>query len=340
MHATGERHLRRLRIADPDRDRSAIACAGTVLRDGGLVGLPTETVYGLAANALDDAAVRRIFAAKGRPADNPLIVHLASAAQLADVVADVTPLAAALTARFWPGPLTVVLDAAADLPAATTGGLPTVAVRVPDHRVARAVIAAAGVPVAAPSANRSGRPSPTTADHVAADLGDRLDLLIDGGATGLGVESTVVDARGTRPVVYREGALTREQLGPVAGGDGASTASPGTRYRHYAPSCIVEIVAPEELEARARTLVAQGIRAGTVASGALDVAGAIRVADFRDVDDLAHRLYGALRAAEDAHIDVLLCAAVPETGVGRAVMDRLRRAAATDDESAGRPARS
>lgn len=327
MHATGERGLTRLRITDPDRDRSAIAHAGRVLREGGLVGLPTETVYGLAANARDDSAVRRVFAAKGRPADNPLIVHLASAVQLADVVAEVTPLAAALTARFWPGPLTVVLDAAPDLPAATTGGLPTVAVRVPDHAVARAVIAAAGVPVAAPSANRSGRPSPTTADHVAADLSAHLDLLIDGGRTGLGLESTVVDARGTRPAIYREGALTREQLGPIVRSETGAAASPGTRYRHYAPSCTIEIVAPEDLETRARSLVAKGVRAGTVASGPIDVAGAIRIADFRDVDDLAHRLYGALRDAEDAHVEVLLCAAVPETGVGRAVMDRLRRAA-------------
>lgn len=336
MHATGEHGLTRLRITDPDRDRSAIAHAGRVLREGGLVGLPTETVYGLAANACDDSAVRRIFTAKGRPADNPLIVHLASAAQLADVVAEVTPLAAALAARFWPGPLTVVLDAAADLPAASTGGLPTVAVRVPDHAVARAVIAAAGVPVAAPSANRSGRPSPTTADHVAADLGDHLDLLIDGGATGLGLESTVVDARGARPVIYREGALTREQLGPIDSVGRGVAASPGTRYRHYAPSCVVEIVAPEDLETRARSLVTQGVRAGTVASGPLDVTGAIRIADFRDVEDLAHRLYGALRDAEDAHVEVLLCAAVPEIGMGRAVMDRLRRAAASGADTRAR----
>jgi len=328
MHATGERAQRRLAITDVERDRSAITRAGAVLRTGGLVALPTETVYGLGANAHDPAAVRRIFAAKGRPADNPLIVHLADAAQLDTVAAAVTPLARSLTARFWPGPLTIVVDAAATLPSVTTGGLATVAVRVPDHAVARAVIAAAGVPVAAPSANRSGRPSPTTADHVATDLGDRIDLLIDGGPTGLGVESTVVDARGALPVVYREGALTREQLGPALQGEGPTTPSPGSRYRHYAPSCAVEIVELDQLVARVDAVTAKGLRAGTVAPSQVRIGAAVSIAGFRDVDELARDLYRALRDAEAADVDVLLCTAVPEIGVGRAVMDRLRRAAA------------
>src|SRR5918996_3628278 len=179
MQRLTARRLTRLDVREGHPDPHAIARAGAVLRRGGLVALPTETVYGLGANARDAAAVRRIFEAKGRPADNPLIVHLAAAEQLAQVVATITPLARTLADRFWPGPLTVVLDAAAGLPSVTTGGLRTVAVRVPGHPVARAVIEAAGVPVAAPSANRSGRPSPTTADHVAADLGDRIDLLVD-----------------------------------------------------------------------------------------------------------------------------------------------------------------
>lgn len=290
--------------------------------------LPTETVYGLGASARDAAAVRRIFEAKGRPADNPLIVHLATADQLDQVAATITPLARALVARFWPGPLTIVLDAAADLPAVTTGGLSTVAVRVPGHPVARAVIEAAGVPVAAPSANRSGRPSPTTADHVAADLGDRIDLLVDAGPTGLGLESTVVDARGSQPVIFREGAVTREQLGVDAAPLVLDAPSPGTRYRHYAPSCAVEIVAPAHLESRALTLASEGLRAGAVAPAHCRIGGAVPIAVFTDVDELARGLYSAFRAAETADIDVLLCSAVPETGVGRAIMDRLRRAAA------------
>lgn len=327
MHATGEAQ-RRLTVTDVDRDWSAVMRAGAVLRTGGLVALPTETVYGLGANAHDPAAVRRIFAAKGRPADNPLIVHLADARHLDAVAAVITPLARSLAARFWPGPLTIVVEAATTLPAVTTGGLSTVAVRVPDHTVARAIIAAAGVPVAAPSANRSGRPSPTTADHVATDLGDRIDLLIDGGPTGLGVESTVVDARGDLPVVYREGALTREQLGPVGHDDAPQAPSPGTRYRHYAPACTVEIVEPGQLAARADAVAALGLRVGTVAPIPSHVGAAVEIARFHDVDELARDLYRALRDAEAADVDVLLCTAVPETGVGRAVMDRLRRACA------------
>jgi L-threonylcarbamoyladenylate synthase len=327
MHLLRRRSPTRLLVSVDHPDPQAVARAGAVLRRGGLVALPTETVYGLGANAWDAAAVRRIFQAKGRPADNPLIVHLATAEQLTHVTATITALARSLAERFWPGPLTVVLDAAADLPAVTTGGLRTVAVRVPGHPVARAVIESAAVPVAAPSANRSGRPSPTTAQHVLADLGDCIDLLVDAGPTGLGLESTVVDARGTVPVVLREGALTREQLGVGSAPPVPDSPSPGTRYRHYAPACAVEIVAPAQLEARAWALVGQGRRVGVIAPARCDVPAAVTVVRFTDVDDLARGLYGAFRDAEAAGLDVLLCSAVPETGLGRAVMDRLRRAA-------------
>lgn len=327
--ASGALPLTRLDVRGDPPDAGAVACAAAVLRRGGLVALPTETVYGLAANALDATAVRRIFAAKGRPADNPLIVHLAAADDLGRVTPAITPLARTLAATFWPGPLTIVLEAAVDLPAVTTGGLRTVAVRVPGHPVAQAVIAASGVPVAAPSANRSGRPSPTTADHVVADLADRLDVLLDAGPTGLGLESTVVDARGATPVIFREGAVTREHLGlgGAATGPSPDAPSPGARYRHYAPVCTVEIVAPALLGDRARALAGQGMRAGVVAPTRCSVDHAVSIARFDDVDELARGLYGAFRDAEAAHLDVLLCSAVPETGMGRAVMDRLRRAA-------------
>lgn len=313
--------------------------AGAVLRAGGLVALPTETVYGLGANAGDTDAVHRVFAAKGRPADNPLIVHLDDVDELPRVVATITDLARALAREFWPGPLTLVLDADPQLPTATTGGLTTVAVRVPGHEVARAVIAAAGVPVAAPSANRSGRPSPTTADHVANDLGTRIDLLVDAGPAGVGVESTVVDARGTRPIVYREGAITREMLGDTADAPTAISPSPGSRYRHYAPACAVEVLAATVLARRARGLVAAGLRVGTIAPAGLVVPGAIPIARFADPDDLARLLYAALRDAEDANVDVVLCATVEPVGVGRAVMDRLHRAAQPDARHTHRAAR-
>lgn len=330
------------RTLRPDAD--ALRAAGELLRAGQLVAFPTETVYGLGADAADPTAIARIFAAKGRPADNPLIVHLAHADELDRVVGTVTPLARTLAATYWPGPLTLVLAARPDVPRVTTGGLDTVAVRVPGHPVATAVLEAAGVPVAAPSANRSGRPSPTTAAHVAADLGAEVALIVDGGACPIGVESTVVDARGPRPIVLREGSVTREDLG-VAGDDavaGDPTASPGTRYRHYAPACEVVLAAPGQLPRVLADLVPRTTgRVGTMATvGALGGAGVgetdgvVEVATFHDAVDLARTLYDGLRAAELAGLEVLVVEAVEEVGVGRAVMDRLRRASAGSTASA------
>jgi L-threonylcarbamoyladenylate synthase len=316
-------------------DAATLRLAGELLRTGELVAFPTETVYGLGADASDPAAVARIFAAKGRPVDNPLIVHLADAGELSRVAATITPLARSLAAAYWPGPLTLVLDARPEVPRVTTGGLDTVAVRVPGHPVATAVLGAAGIPVAAPSANRSGRPSPTTAAHVAADLGTEVALIVDGGACPIGVESTVVDARGSRPVVLREGSVTREDLGLPPGdvADGDVTASPGTRYRHYAPACAVVVASSGDVARHLEELVARSAgRVGVLATAATAAAapsGVVEVATFRDAVDLARTLYDGLRAAEDAGVDVLVVEAVAEVGVGRAVMDRLRRAAAS-----------
>lgn len=313
-----------------DRDRpdpGAIATAADVLRAGRLVAFPTETVYGLGADAGSADAVRAVFAVKGRPADNPLIVHVADTAGLAAVAGAVPPLAVRLAERFWPGPLTLVVDAAPHLPAVTTGGLATVAVRVPDHPVALALLRAAGLPVAAPSANRSGRPSPTTAAHVREDLDDaRVDLLLDAGPAAIGIESTVVDARGPDPVILREGAITGEALGGAARAPG-STASPGTRYRHYAPSCPVEIVPAGEGARRAETLARAGRRVGLVGRARAGD-GVVTLAIVDGAAALARALYDALRAAERAAVDVVVIEAVPPDGIGRAVMDRLQRAAA------------
>ncbi|MGM0818867.1 MAG: L-threonylcarbamoyladenylate synthase [Actinomycetota bacterium] len=321
----------RLRAADPE----AIAEGAALLRAGELVGVPTETVYGLGADATSAAAVGRIFAAKGRPADNPLIVHLADPADLARVVARVSPLAADLAARHWPGPLTLVLDAAEGLPSVTTGGHPTVGVRVPDHPVARALLATADTPMAAPSANRSGRPSPTRAEHVLDDLGEHVALVLDGGPSAVGVESTVVDARGSRPVVLREGAVSREALDAEDAGDAGDAgdavpraAAPGTRYRHYAPGCEVRLAAPEEVPATAARLAAAGHRVGAIAPSALLPAGLDAATAAEDPVALARLLYDGLRAAEARGVDVVVVATVAEEGIGRAVMDRLRRAAA------------
>ena len=329
MHrVTGPRVVRVDPVApSPEALREAAAA----LREGRLVAFPTETVYGLGADACSAAAVTAIFAAKQRPTDNPLIVHVESLAAAGQVTAWISPLARELAARWWPGPLTLVLEADPCVPEVTTGGLATVAVRVPAHPVALALLRAAAIPVAAPSANRSGRPSPTTAQHVVADLGDAVDLVVDGGPCAVGLESTVVDARGDLPVILREGAITREHLG-LAGeaDDGADPdwrASPGTRYRHYAPACAVEVVATGDGVARSLWLARQGRRAGLIGF-APAVAPAQTVAVVSDAADLAQRLYGALRDAEAATLDVVVVEAVPEVGIGRAVMDRVRRAAA------------
>lgn len=297
--------------ADPDPD--AIIEAAAILKDGGLVALPTETVYGLGADAGDAAAVARLFAAKGRPADNPLICHVAGSDGLAALARSVTPLAAELAARWWPGPLTLVVDAVPGIPAVTTGGRSTVAVRVPAHPVALAVLHASGLPVAAPSANRSGRPSPTTAAHVLADLGGAVDLVLDAGPCRVGVESTVVDARGDLPVILRPGAVTAEDLGLPPGAVGDSAASPGTRYRHYAPACRVVVAPAGEGTAVAAALTAQGSRVALVAPG--------------DAAELARVLYAEFRQAEADGLDVVVVEAVAERGIGAAVMERVRRAA-------------
>lgn len=310
--------------------------AAAVLRAGGLVAFPTETVYGLGADALNAESVERIFTVKGRPADNPLIVHIASQNEFTAVAGHVSPLAWALAAKFWPGPLTLVVEAAPTLPAVTTGGLATVAVRVPDHPLALALLDAAGVPIAAPSANRSGRPSPTTAAHVIDELGSQVDIVLDGGPCQLGVESTVVDARGDRPVVLREGAVTREHLGLDLRRDGSPQvvedlgASPGTRHRHYAPGCRVEVAPAGQGPARARALAGQGLRVGLVASCAASAVGSDiqQLACFTDAAELGRLLYSALRGAEKAGVDVVVIEAVEPLGIGRAVMDRVTRAAA------------
>jgi L-threonylcarbamoyladenylate synthase len=317
-------HTRTLTASDADLER-----AGQLLRSGRLVAFPTETVYGLGANALDPMAVQAVFDVKERPADNPLIVHVPEVADLRLMVRELPPLALRLADDFWPGPLTMVLDARPGVPAITTGGLDTVAIRVPDHPVAIALLRAAAVPIAAPSANRSGRPSPTTAAHVMADLAGRIDAVVDGGRCVFGIESTVVDVRGEQPIVLREGAVTREELGISSHTDhGADVhASPGTRHRHYQPNCRVEIAPAGEAAAAAARLAADGVSVGMLATTdpPPDVAGLGR---FEDAGALATKLYAALRDGEEARLDVIVIEAVPEVGVGRAVMDRLRRASA------------
>lgn len=325
-----------------------IARAAAIIRGGGLVAFPTETVYGLGADALNQAAVARIFVAKGRPVYDPLIVHIASPAELAQVARTVPERARGLAERFWPGPLTLVLPRGAAVPTIVTAGLETVAVRCPDHPVALALIAASRTPIAAPSANRFGRTSPTTAQHVLDDLNGRIELILDAGPTPIGVESTVLDLTGPEPVILRPGGIPREALeavlGPVAVREQiaipeAGLPAPGLLARHYAPRAELRLfLGPpaavlSAMHAAAEAYCAAGRRVGILvadedapAFADLDVIGET-VGPAADLAVVARRLFGALRALDAQGVDLILARDFAAHGLGSAVRDRLHRAA-------------
>ncbi len=330
-------HTEVLPIDAEQPDPGAIARAAAVLRAGGLVAFPTETVYGLGANALDATAVGRIFAAKGRPAHNPLIVHVAAVGDAGRVAASWPESAARLAARFWPGPLTLVLPKRPEVPATVTAGGPTVAVRVPAHPIALALIRAAGAPVAAPSANRSGYISPTRADHVLRGLDGRIDMVLDVGPVPGGIESTVLDLTSEPPRLLRPGLVSPAEieaiLGPVARSAPAAAPaesplpSPGMLSRHYAPRAPLEL-ADGDGRASVEELRRAGLRVGWLAFGGADLAGVTVVAMPADPDGYAARLYAALHALDGAGVDRIIVARPPESDEWLAVRDRLRRAAA------------
>ncbi|KJS17164.1 MAG: tRNA threonylcarbamoyladenosine biosynthesis protein [Peptococcaceae bacterium BRH_c4b] len=330
-------------------DPEIIRETGAIIRRGGLVAFPTETVYGLGASALDDGAVADIFRAKGRPQDNPLIVHLADLDRVWGLVVDVPPAALALMEKFWPGPLTVILKDGGVVAPRVRAGLDTVALRMPDHPVALALIRAAGVPVAAPSANLSGRPSPTTAEHVKADLDGRIDALLDGGPAGLGVESTVLDLSGGIPILLRPGGITPGQIKSVAGeiildpslesGGPVSgrPRSPGMKYRHYAPSAPLVLLegSPAGMIKEIRLLIEEAVirgdRVGVICreeNAALYPGAVVVPAGMADNPaGVAAELYGALRRMDLLGVDLILAEGVEPLGMGLAVVNRLRRAA-------------
>ena len=334
------------RVLTPDA--AGIAMAAGMLRGGGLVAFPTETVYGLGGDALSPAAVARIFAAKGRPAADPLIVHLAAQADLAQVVAAVSPVASALAAAFWPGPLTLILPRGPAVPLAVTAGGDSVAVRVPAHPVARALIASAGTPLAAPSANRFGHTSPTDAAHVLADLAGRIDAVIDGGATMIGVESTVLDLTTPVPTLLRPGGVSLEALRAFLGAvevagraaPDATLRSPGLMERHYAPECALWLVVGPQagarawLRERATQELAAGRRVGLLVPDEDAAQLAALGADVEalgpagELEAVARRLYAALRALDARQPDLILARDLGEAGLARAIGDRLARAAA------------
>ncbi|PWI45014.1 L-threonylcarbamoyladenylate synthase [Streptomyces sp. ICBB 8177] len=314
---------------------SDIEKAAGVLRAGGLVALPTETVYGLGADAEDPAAVSRIFQVKGRPPSHPLIVHLGDAQMLDEWVEDVPPTARLLAERFWPGPLTLVLRRGRRVPLEATGGLETVAVRVPDHPVALALLAAFGGGVTAPSANRFGAVSPTTADHVRMELGDAVDFVLDGGPCAVGVESTIVDVTGDTPSILRPGGITREALEevlrhPLAVPSSSSVRVPGQHPSHYAPRARVVLVEPEGLVSEAQRMREAGHRVGLVLPPASPDAAVPAHAVVRvpgSMTDYARGLYGFLRELDQQGCDVIVASVPAEEGLGLAIANRLRRAA-------------
>ena len=301
---------------------ASVEQAAAVLRQGGTVAFPTETVYGLGADARAPEAVAAVFRAKGRPADNPLIVHLGDAEAVAEI-AERTPLGDRLLAAFAPGPISLVLPSRGTLPEAVTAGLDTVAVRIPAHLLAQALLRAAGLPVVAPSANRSGRPSPTTWQAALADLYGRADAVLQGPATEVGLESTVVDATGAHAVVLRPGAVSLEQIRAVDAGASllarlgadAPARSPGLRHRHYAPVARVRLVDRPEPSPEAAYI---GLDVPPPGYGLADVAP--------DVEAYARRLFAVFREADAAGLVRIDAQTVPEAGLGRALMDRLRRA--------------
>ena len=347
------------RITDENRDTqaalSAIERAGNILRKGGLVAFPTETVYGLGGDALRPESARKIYAAKGRPSDNPLIVHIGRWADLSKIVEEIPEAAKRLGKAFWPGPLTMIFKKAEIVPKETTGGLSTVAVRMPADRTALSLICAAGGYVAAPSANVSGRPSPTLAKYVEEDLGGRIEMILDGGPSCIGLESTIVDLTGETPVILRPGYITKDMLAGVLGevetdrgilgaDNAAAPKAPGMKYRHYAPKAELTIIAGEEedvvrhINERLAEAERKGLRSGVIATDATMArycATSVKSAGNREKEEeTARDLYRILREFDEEDMDVLYAEAFADSGIGQAIMNRLLKAAGHRMETA------
>ena len=326
-----------------------LAEAAQILRDGGLVAFPTETVYGLGANALDEAAAKKIYAAKGRPSDNPLIAHISCLEELKPLVAYIPEAGRKLAEAYWPGPLTMVFPKSDIVPYGTTGGLDTVAVRMSSDPVANRLIKLAGVPVAAPSANTSGRPSPTTAQHVWQDMEGKIEMILDGGPVGIGVESTIVDVSGDVPTLLRPGAITMEMLRETVGRveiDPAIQAppsadlrpkAPGMKYRHYAPHADLQLVegetdkVVETINALVKEKLAEGKKVGVICTDETKdrfPQGEVRSVGLRAKEEtIAHNLFAVLREFDDLDVDCIYSESFSKDHLGQAIMNRLTKAA-------------
>ena len=328
--------------------------AARILRNGGLVAFPTETVYGLGANALDEEAARKIYEAKGRPSDNPLIAHVARKEDVEQLVSHIPEAGQKLMDAYWPGPLTLVFPKSGIVPYGTTGGLETVAIRMPSDTIANRLIALAGVPIAAPSANTSGRPSPTTAEHVYQDMNGKIEMIVDGGPVGIGLESTIVDVSGDVPSMLRPGAVTIEMLRETLGTveiDPAITGplkadvkpkAPGMKYRHYAPKAELMLVeSSEEVDGQKRVAekimelakekLEAGYRAGIICtdeSREYYTEGIVRSLGLRAKEEtIAHNLFAVLREYDDLAVDYIFSESFSKEALGQAIMNRLTKAA-------------
>jgi len=302
--------------------------AAEVIKGGGLVAFPTETVYGIGADAFNEEAVARVYEAKGRPADNPMIVHIARASDVGSLVNQVTPDAVKLADAFWPGPLTMVLPKREEVPVRVTGGLDTVGVRLPDSPVAAALIKFSGTPIAAPSANLSGRPSPTKAEHVIEDLNGKVDVILTGPECRVGIESTVIDMTVSPPTILRPGFVTMDDIEAVLekpvgqGGDSSAPRSPGMKYRHYAPEAEMLVIEG------AREKVLSEIDRLKLLNEKIGLNVGVLLFEERDYITAAHDFYARLRALDEEGADLILAGALPENdGLGFAVMNRMLKAA-------------
>lgn len=341
-------NTRIIKMEEENLDVQALQEAGALIKAGGLVAFPTETVYGLGGDALNGASSGKIYAAKGRPSDNPLIIHIARMEDLGFIVKEVPEAAYKLAQRYWPGPLTMIFDKAECVPGETTGGLDTVAVRMPSNRIARALIREAGGYIAAPSANLSGRPSPTSARYVIEDLKGRVDMIIDGGRADLGLESTIIDLTGDKPTILRPGYITEEMLGEtlgqvemdktvIDGNSGQAPKAPGMKYRHYAPQgtlLIVEGEVDERISYINRQLSLQkekGQKTGVIATD--ETAGKYLADSVKSVgkrsneEQIARALFRILREFDDEEVQAIYAESFESRGVGYAVMNRLLKAA-------------
>lgn len=339
-----------IKIQDTDNIKEEeLEEAAGIIRNGGLVAFPTETVYGLGANALDEEAARKIYEAKGRPSDNPLIAHISREEEIFPLVKEVPEAAKKLMDAFWPGPMTLIFPKSGLVPYGTTGGLDTVAVRMPSDPVARKLIELSGVPIAAPSANTSGRPSPTTAEHVWQDMKGKIEMVVDGGAVGIGLESTIVDVTGEVPTILRPGAVTLEMLqgvlerveidpaitGPMK--EDVRPKAPGMKYRHYAPKAELTLVEGDEeqvvgeINRLVKEKQEQGFHVGVICTDETKdryPSGVLRSLGVRAREEtIAHNLFAVLREFDDLKVDYIYSESFSGDKLGRAIMNRLTKAA-------------